>query len=270
MGLLQFMTLINLRFASGLGDGALSYLYWADRLLELPLSLVSVSLGSALLPTLSRLWNENLQEQMSKTANFYLRLNLFVAVPAAFGLYFLAGPIVEALFLRGQFTAADAAGTASVVRVYAFLLIAASCIRVMVPSYYAVKDVWYPSLVTVVCLAIHFVLASRLADQGLQELMVAALMSASLAVGLLLVGYQQRIGDFDFLLLVKQVSKFLLAGAGMALVVQIYQPLLEFFGPSAGVQPVVLAITIVAGALSYGALAYLMNIEELRSFAGKW
>ena len=100
LGLMQVTTLVNMRFASHLGEGAISYIYWADRLLELPLSLVSVSLGTALLPTLAAMWSRKEENRMSETTHFYLRLNLFVAIPSALGLYFLARPIVELLFQR--------------------------------------------------------------------------------------------------------------------------------------------------------------------------
>jgi putative peptidoglycan lipid II flippase len=267
MGLLQFMTLINLRYASGLGEGAVSYIYWADRLLELPLSLVSVSLGSALLPTLSHLWHTNQVQRMSETANYYLRLNLFIAVPAALGLYFLAAPIIEALFMRGHFTAGDVEGTASVLRVYAFLLIAASCIRVLVPSYYAVKNAWYPAMVTVLCLVTHWILAPRFASLGgLPQLMLAALISATVCVIFLLVGYQARVGVFDFGLLLRQVGKFLLAGAVMCAVLLIYDPLIQFFGKAGGVQVVVLLLTIALGALTYGVASHVLDIDELKVF----
>jgi putative peptidoglycan lipid II flippase len=270
MGLLQFMALVNLRYASGLGQGAISYIYWADRLLELPLSLVSVSLGSALLPTLSQLWSSKLSEKMSETANYYLRLNLFIAVPAALGLYFLAGPIVQVLFMRGEFTAADAAGTVSVLEVYAFLLVAASAVRVLVPSYFAAKDVWYPAWVTLACIVAHLFLAPRFAEVGgLPSLMIASLVTVFLAVALLLAGYPQRIAGFDFWLLGKQVGKFLLAGLGMSLVLQMYQPLVGFFGDARGVHSLVLGGTILAGVLAYGALSWLLQIEELGAFTGR-
>ena len=69
----QVTTLVNMRFASHLGEGAISYIYWADRLLELPLSLVSVSLGTALLPTLAAMWSRQEGKRMSETTHFYLR-----------------------------------------------------------------------------------------------------------------------------------------------------------------------------------------------------
>lgn len=134
MGLLQITTLINTNFASQMGEGSNSYIYYADRLLELPLSLVSVSLGTALLPTLSRLWVSQEKSKMIETANYYVRLNLFVAIPAALGLFFLGIPIVELLFQRGKFSAADALETGSILQVYAFTLVVSSSVRVLVPS----------------------------------------------------------------------------------------------------------------------------------------
>jgi putative peptidoglycan lipid II flippase len=157
LGLLQITTIVNLRFASQLGEGPISYIYLADRLLELPLSLVSVSLGTALLPTLSAMWARGERVRMIETANYYLRLNLFVAVPAAIGLYVLAGPMIELLFQRGNFKSADTQSTALVVQVYAFILLSSSCVRVLVPGFYAVKNTWLPAVVSGICLVVHIV-----------------------------------------------------------------------------------------------------------------
>ena len=102
LGLLQITTLINTRFASALGEGTNSYIYLADRLLELPLSLISVSLGTALLPILSNQWALGKTEEMRQTTEHYFGLNLFLSLLAATGLYFMPIPILEVLFGYGK------------------------------------------------------------------------------------------------------------------------------------------------------------------------
>jgi len=265
LGLLQFTTLVNLKYASGLGEGAISYIYWADRLLELPLSLISVSLGTALLPTLSLLWSQGQKLQMSKTAETYLRLNLFIALPAALGLYFLALPIVEVLFMRGRFTGVDAEATAAVLRIYAVLLLASSAVRVLVPAYYATKNTWFPALASGASLLSHIGLAPSLMQLwGLEGLVVSATVSATLNLVLLLGFYPRWIGEFDYSHLLNHVGRFVFAGMGMAVVLQLYGTLTARFGGEGMARVFSLAVTMLAGAGSYFALSFLLRVEELQ------
>ncbi len=266
MGLLQFVTIVNLKYASGLGDGAISYIYWADRLLELPLSLVSVSLGTALLPTLASLWSRGQREQMSETVNYYLRLNLFVAIPAALGLFFLARPIVEVLFMRGQFNTADAEATATVLRVYAWLLVATSGVRVLVPAYYAIQNTWFPAMAAGGALVLHILLAPILMKSwGLEGLVISSSISAAVNMAALLGAYGKYIGAFDFSKFLQQVFKFTLAGVVMAVVLQLHPLLQAQAGEGVVAKIVILAVTIALGAATYGGASFVLKLEELQA-----
>jgi putative peptidoglycan lipid II flippase len=266
MGLLQFVTIVNLKYASGLGDGMISYIYWADRLLELPLSLVAVSLGTALLPTLAGLWSQGKREQMSETVNYYLRLNLFIAVPAALGLFFLARPMVEVLFMRGQFNSADAEATATVLRVYAWLLIATSGVRVLVPVYYATQNTWFPAAVSGLSLLLHIGLAPVLMKSwGLEGLVISSFVSAAVNMALLLGFYRKYIGEFDFNKFLQQVFKFTMAGLVMGAVLQLHHPLQEALGEALVAKILGLAIMMALGAATYVGMSSFLKLEELRA-----
>lgn len=181
MGLLQISLIVNQNFASSLGEGILTYIYLADRLLELPLSLVSVSLGTALLPTLSKYWAENNKDMMISTAEYYLRLNLYVVLPAATGLFFLSRPIIEVLFMRGQFNAHDVQVTSEVLKIWAIIMVPSSCVKILAPAYYAVKNTWFPAVVSLVALVVHILLAPVLMNHwGLRGLNLSSLVSNSL------------------------------------------------------------------------------------------
>jgi putative peptidoglycan lipid II flippase len=264
LGLLQITTIVNLRFASELGEGPISYIYLADRLLELPLSLVSVSLGTALLPTLSAMWARKEQERMIETANYYLRLNLFVAVPAAIGLYVLSIPIIELLFQRGHFLAADAQATASVLRVYAFILLSSSCVRVLVPGFYAVKNTWLPAVVSGICLTVHIIVAPLLMGRfGLQGLVGSSFVSASLNMTLLLAAYRMMIGPFGFVKLLVSFLKFIVAGAGLWWALQFYDEIHGVIGFGRFGLLISVFATIGVGGMIYAGLAWLLRCEEL-------
>lgn len=211
MGLMQLLTLVNLFFSSQLPEGSISYITLADRLLELPLSLISVSLGAALLPTLSRLWVENKATEMLQLSRRNLSLNLYLSLPAAIGLMSLALPIVHLLFQRGQFSAQEAGITAQVLRVSAWLVIFSSLVRVFVPNYYAIKNTWYPALVSGVCLMVHVLMASWLIPVwGLFGLNLSTVISSLFNLVLLTTGFAFFVSTpFPWKELIVQVRKFI-------------------------------------------------------------
>jgi putative peptidoglycan lipid II flippase len=265
-GLLQITTIVNLRFASRLGEGAISYIYLADRLLELPLSLVSVSLGTALLPTLSKMWSERKVAKMLETSNHYLRLNLYVVLPAAVGLFFLAIPIIDVLFKRGKFDEQDLVHTAEVLKIYAFILIASSLVRVLVPVYYSIKNTWWPATVSGVSLISHIIFAPILMQEwGLKGLIFSSFVSASLNFLLLLVPIPFWIGQYNWMIFIKSIIKNGLSAVGMGLIIVKLHPLLIsslFVGSVLG-KILALVFTIFFGACCFIAFGILLKSDEL-------
>lgn len=268
MGLLQITTLINTYFAAQFGEGTHSYIYYADRLLELPLSLVSVSIGTALLPTLSKMWAEKNVTQMTATSNYYLRLNLFIAIPAAVGLYILALPIIEMLFLRGKFTVSDAQMTAAVLQIYAFTLIASSSVRVLAPAFYAVKNTWFPATVSAICLVVHLFLAPILMKRfGLDGLIMSTLTSATLNFIILLLFYPWMIGSFPLFSLLKGILAFTLPAAALAGVCLNYGSVFQFIFTRLSSESLARALSlfliIVIGMIVYAGISWLLRLPEL-------
>ncbi|MCE3010827.1 MAG: murein biosynthesis integral membrane protein MurJ, partial [Proteobacteria bacterium] len=206
---LQITTLMNTYFASSLGEGANSYFYYADRLLEFPLSIVSVSLGTALLPTLSTLWVQNRKEEMIATANRFFRINLFIGFSAAAGLYLLARPLVELMFERGRFDSHDSMITAQILAVASLTLVVSSGVRVFVPIFYALGDTKFPAKISSICVAVHIVLAYVLVDLfQFQGLAAATVLTATLNLGLLFWGFRRKVGAFGFSQVLKSLGQF--------------------------------------------------------------
>lgn len=262
MGLLQFSTLVNLYFASSLPEGSISYIYWADRLLELPLSLVSVSIGAALLPTLSDFAHRGLKEKFQKTAEESFLMNLFLAWPAALGLYVLAEPIIEVLFLRGKFTVQDVQMTAAILRIYAVSLLVVSCSRVLMPLYYAVKNTKVPMVLALVSLAVHVGLAPVLMQRwGLEGLMISGVLAAVVNAVLLMGLLKKYSAGIRFSVLLRPAMKFVVAGAGMLISLQAYELLMAQTGR--GLQMLALFITILLAVVAYFGLALLLGCEQI-------
>lgn len=263
-GLLQVTTLVNLRFASSLGEGPISYIYLSDRLLELPLSLVSVSLGTALLPTLAAYFAKGEFASLKDVSRKYLNLNLFVAIPAAVGLFVLAQPIVLTLFARGAFSLRDAEATADVLKISALILISSSCVRVFVPLYYAIQNTWFPAVVSAVCLMVHIFLAPYLMEKlALTGLMLSSFASASLNFVLLAASVRLFVGPFGFMEVFKKISVYSVCAffMGCVLVLSLY-----FFPfPISGEfkKILVLAFLVLLGALVFTLSAHLMGLKEI-------
>ncbi len=266
LSLLQVTTLVNLRFASSLGEGPISYLNLADRLMELPLSLVSVSIGAALLPTLSRLATENKKTEMISVMAENFRLNLFISLGAAIGLFVLAYPIVELLFERGRFTSQETAIVASVVRIYSAILIFTSSIRVFVPGFYAIKNTWAPAFISCIGLGLHIFLAPILMQRaGLNGLNLSTLFSLTVNWCLLVVAYRYWVGAFPWIPLFKSTIHWIPSFLTLFLVLQVYPPLRGYFGDELWSKALALSFVILLGLLFFAAVAKVTRVPEFRS-----
>lgn len=232
MSVLQLMTLFNTNFASRLPEGAHSYIYFADRLLEFPLSLVSVSLGVALLPTLSEMWARGEKEKMIELSQRQVRFLLFLTLPCAIGFYFLAQPIVQVVYGHGEFSAQDVEQTASVLQIYSFLLIFTGIHRVTVPSFYAIKNTWLPAVTSVLSLALHLFVAQWAVDTyGLRGLVASTAFAGFVNLLLLLAAYRFYFGAVGYGPIFKSVFHMLPALLSLAgLCTFGYQFLIDLIG----------------------------------------
>lgn len=263
LGVMQIGLIINTRFASSLEEGANSWIYWSDRVLELPLSLFAVSLGTALLPTLATHWSKNEKQEMIETANKYLRMIFYVSVPCALGVWFLARPITEVLFMRGKFTTYDVMNTSNILMIYSFGILSFGGIRVIAPSFYAIKNTLYPAVVSAVCLIVHFFTAQYLMElYGIKGLATSSMISSGLNLLLLLIGFRILIGPLMINKLITSLFKFSVAGAIMVAVISCYDILLGYFGDFFIVKLVSLLAIICASIVTYFYVTSLLKTEE--------
>ena len=151
-GVYQLNLVIDTWFASHLPTGAVSYLFYADRLVQLPLGLIGVALGTALLPLLSRQLRGGREEAARHNFDRALELALLLSLPAAVGLGTLAGPIVTVLFERGAFDRAAAEATAAALAAFALGLPAYVLIKVLATGFFAREDTKTPVVVAALCL----------------------------------------------------------------------------------------------------------------------
>ncbi|MDO8958603.1 MAG: murein biosynthesis integral membrane protein MurJ, partial [Rhodocyclaceae bacterium] len=149
----QISLLINTVFASFLPSGSVSWLYYADRLMEFPAGLLGAALGTILLPSLSKSHAAAKTGEFSALLDWGLRLTLLLTLPAALALAILAVPLLATLFQYGAFSADDVMQTRSALVAYSVGLAGLILVKVLAPGFYARQDIRTPVKIALVTLA---------------------------------------------------------------------------------------------------------------------
>ncbi len=144
-GATQINLLVSTAMAGALlAPGAISYIYYADRLNQLPLGLIGIGLGTILLPTVSRLLSSGQDAEAMETQNRGIELALFLTLPATVAFLVVAEPIIRGLFEHGAFTAQDTIATAWALAAFSVGLPAYVLVKVLTPGFYARADTRTP------------------------------------------------------------------------------------------------------------------------------
>ena len=149
----QISLVINTIFASFLPSGSVSWLYYADRMMEFPSGLLGAALGTILLPSLSRAHARGLGAEFSALLDWGLRLTLLLTLPAALALAILAVPLLSTLFQHGAFTAEDVLQTRTALVAYSVGLAGLILVKVLAPGFYARQDIKTPVKIALLTLA---------------------------------------------------------------------------------------------------------------------
>jgi putative peptidoglycan lipid II flippase len=150
----QISLLLNQIFASFLRTGSVSWLYYADRLMELPAGVLGVALGTILLPSLSRYHATANPAEYSRLLDWGLRVTLLLAAPAAVALAVLALPLIAMLFQYGRFGAEDAWMTRQALVAYSVGLVGMILVKILAPGFYARQNVVTPVKIGIITLVV--------------------------------------------------------------------------------------------------------------------
>ncbi|SNX60076.1 putative peptidoglycan lipid II flippase [Nitrosomonas ureae] len=148
----QISLLINTIFASLLITGSVSWLYYADRLMEFPAGLLGVALGTILLPSLARHYTNNSTEEYSRLLDWGLRMTILLTLPAALALALLATPLITTLFYHGVFTEHDVWMTREALIAYSIGLLGLILVKVLAPGFYARQNIKTPVKIAIITL----------------------------------------------------------------------------------------------------------------------
>lgn len=194
----QINVFVDTIFASFLPSGSVSYLFFADRLMEFPLGIFAIAIGMASLPSLSGLAAQGKMEELKETLSFAFRLVSFISVPAMVGLIALKTPIINLLFQRGLFDYSATEKTAFALLFYSVGLWAIAGSRTLVPAFYSLQDTWTPLKIASICLGANvlfiLMLISPLKHGGLA---LATSLSSTLNLILLFWKLNAKLGRID-------------------------------------------------------------------------
>ncbi|MEX0731477.1 MAG: murein biosynthesis integral membrane protein MurJ [Aquisalimonadaceae bacterium] len=194
----QINLLVDTILASFLITGSISWLYYSDRLVEFPLGVFGVALGTVILPRLSAQHAAASPERFSHTLDWALRWGVVIAIPAAVGLAVMAGPILATLFHYGAFTDADARAASLSLIAYSLGLLGFMMVKVLAPGFFARQDMRTPVKYAALSMLLNMVLSTSavvlLMDTGVGHaaLALATGLAATLNAGLLYRGLRHR------------------------------------------------------------------------------
>jgi len=155
----QISLLLNTALASFLDEGAVTWLYNADRLMEFPLGVFSIAIATVILPSLSSQHGSASPEAFSATLHWALRMVLLIGLPCAMGLFFLAGPLLTTLYQYGQYTAYDVDMARWALMAYAIGFMGFSMVKVLVPGFYARQETKTPVRIGITALSAGMVMS---------------------------------------------------------------------------------------------------------------
>jgi putative peptidoglycan lipid II flippase len=270
-GVTQLNLLISTALASLLPGGSVSFLYYADRLNQLPLGVVGIAVGTAILPPLSRHIRLGHLGDAIGTQNRGLELALLLTLPAAVALAVLATPILSVLFQRGAFSPGDTAATAAALSAYAGGLPAFVLVRVLAPAFFARHDTATPVKVAIAAMAANLcltlILMQFLAHVGIALATTLAGWVNALTLLVLLI----RRGHFRFdKRALRNLPRVGAVAIGMGVVLLVLRFALDpaLAGPPA-TRIAALAGLVCAGLAAFAVFALALGVADWRYLLGR-
>lgn len=262
----QINSLVITMLASMLPQGSVSYLYYADRLVQFPLGIFGIATATAVLPTMARQATAQQYDALRRTFSHAIKFVFFITLPAMSGLIVLREPIVALLFQRGAFDYSTTQLTATALLYYGMGLWAFATVRVVLNVFYAMKDTRTPALTAVWSVAANLVfgvvLMKPLAHGGLA---LALSLASTINLGLLMLALRRKLGALGW----RGISFSVVRSAGCAAAMGIcIGPLARWMVPARTAGGMVLlptvAVCILAGMIVYMGFAFVSRAPELK------
>jgi putative peptidoglycan lipid II flippase len=268
-GVVQVNVLIDIVIASILPSGAVSYLYYADRIYELPLAVIGIAIGTALLPQLARHARAGEEAAAIVSLNRGIEAALLLTLPATAALLVIADPIISVLFERGAFGPTETRATAAALIAYTLGLPGYVMIKVLTPGFYAREDTATPVKIAILCViantAIALLLLNSFAHVGIAFATAASAWINTFLLAFTLHRRGHLVPDAGLL---RRAIRAVAASVVMALVLWLaLMPLQPWLAGGTLLRVPALALLVVIGLVVFGIVAIALgaaNRSELR------
>lgn len=269
----QINVVVNSMFAIRAGEGAVTALNCAFRLMQLPIGIFGVAVATVTLPALSRAAVDGIGADFRPTLGKGLRLVAFLVLPSTLGLVFLAEPIISMIYEWGKFTAVDREQTALALRAYGYGLLFYAALKVLQPAFYAIDKRWFPMMVSFLALAMNATfnwLFIYVLKWGYESLALTTSISASVNFLLLYCAMSRFAGDLGTKAFLSQLLKLVVAGAVMSGVCVLADRFLfaDLAHMSRVLKLIYLGLTVGAAASVYFVVAKLLRVSEANDALG--
>lgn len=282
-GAIQIKVLVDTIVASGI-DGGASWLSYSFRLMQFPIGVFGVAIGTAAIPALSRLASEENIIKFRSTLSDAIKLVFLLAIPSACGLIVLGKPIIGLIYERGEFTAFDTDMTAWALTAYSVGLASYAAVKVLSPAFYALDDAKTPMYISLASIIVHVptsfgmmqllstvgVSADRPNGFGHVGVALATSVVASVNFFALSVFMRKRIKRLNGRDVLSSLIRILIASAAMsAAAYGAYHLLTNYFGDRAFIVRLIEALVPIAlGGVTFLIVAKLLRIAELEQMFG--
>ncbi|MEA3188792.1 MAG: putative peptidoglycan lipid flippase [Chthoniobacter sp.] len=260
----QVNVMVNGNFASHLGNGPVSWLNYAFRLMQLPIGIFGVAIGTVTLPVVSRSAAMGNIDELRGTLARALRLAFLLTIPCAVGLIFFAEPIISLIFQRGKFTYDSTLQTAAALKFYAIGLVAYSGIKVLAPAFYAIDKRNAPMLVSFLSIATNWFLNQFFTFHlgfGHRGLALSTGIVATINFAILFALMAKHVRGLELKALVITTLKILLASALLAAVCIGAQ---HFVFTHLATMPFLPKVCAVLGTIALAGAAFFATVSVLR------
>jgi putative peptidoglycan lipid II flippase len=266
----QINVLINTLFVSGI-EGGVSWLSYSFRLMQFPIGIFGVAIGTASVPVLSRLASENKFVEFRKTLSDSLKLVFLMTLPSACGLIVLGEPIIRLIYERGAFKEADVSMTSWALIGYSIGLTGYAAIKILSPAFYAMNDAKTPMIIAVCSIAVNalasYLFRDILQTYNLGHVGVALATSSVALVNFFALAFlmRKKIGRLNGREIFASFTKIAIASAVMSVVCYFsYRFLKDYLGIEGFVVKIIEAfVPIALGGIVFFIIAKLLKIEEV-------
>ena len=268
----QINVAISTILATSQGDGAVSWISYAFRIMQLPIGIFGVAVAQATLPVISRQAASGDKDAMAGTLASSIRLSAYINLWACFACIALAEPVIRIIYQHGRFGVADTLATTAVLRAYSIGLVFYALIKILGPAFYALEDTKVPVKASIISIVVSIILSLALIKPfGYISLPFSSSVAAIVNAGFLFFILQKRVGGFGKYSLISGLIKIIIATAVSG--VATYYSYIGFCGYMGSALPnygagtfvnssVSMCVGGIAGLIALYVVSRLMHIEE--------